>query len=216
MKDYKEIADNVLRRSEEILANKRRRRRIGTRVSALAVCFCLTALIGLGVWQIGSPPMNLNTHVSQQDPSASAATETPDEIGSQSNRSEEPGEVNSNFTASIPEDLPILSSYGENMAAASYATPKNGACGFSIPLRGAIDEYGDQVLYKAIVHVFADQQALEPYSQEARKEINRLLAYGYTVHLEKTSLVLYATQAQLANFPANESYGYFFFLYGER
>lgn len=56
MKDYREVADRVLRRSEEIIAENRRKKRARIKAGSLASCCCLAALLGFGVWQSGASP----------------------------------------------------------------------------------------------------------------------------------------------------------------
>lgn len=53
MKDYKEVADDVFRRSEKIIADNRKRKNKIIKVGSMTSCFCLIALLGVGVWQSG-------------------------------------------------------------------------------------------------------------------------------------------------------------------
>lgn len=51
MKDYKTIAENVLRRRDEYLEKKKRRRAVIFKVSSAAFAAGAAALIGIGIWQ---------------------------------------------------------------------------------------------------------------------------------------------------------------------
>ena len=50
MKDYREMADNVLKRRNEYRAERRREMK---KVIAVLSCFCFAALLGIGVWNSG-------------------------------------------------------------------------------------------------------------------------------------------------------------------
>jgi len=126
-----------------------------------------------------------------------------------------------------PNTLPALvmiSSYGDG-AAACYAAPQDGTAGYSVPLAGAMEAYGQSVLYRVFVDLFSGTLLLDPGSEEARSEMERLAALGYVVALESvyyhdvlehTYFTLHCTWDQLQNFPANADYGYMLFLYDER
>lgn len=134
-------------------------------------------------------------------------------IGIQDNESFEP----SNMTT-------MISSYGDTGSAVSYKSPDNGSCLYSIPLRGAMEEYGDTVLYRVVVDVFSDNQMIDANSEAAKYEMERLVELGYTVAFEKYYdgtmnhhyFTLHATQEQLAGFDINNEYGYMLWLYDER
>lgn len=53
MKKYDEMANDVFRRIEEYNIEKQRKRKIITRISVSAMCFCIVAILGIGAWQIG-------------------------------------------------------------------------------------------------------------------------------------------------------------------
>ena len=122
----------------------------------------------------------------------------------------------------------MISSYGDGAAAFSYDSPENGIFKFSIPLKGALDEYGasdenGEILYRVLVYVFKDKNELNINSDTIQEEGDRLFACGYTVAMETYDdgyenhyyFTLHATKEQLINFAVNEEYGYRFFLYDE-
>lgn len=53
MKNYKEMADSVFQRSNELLAERAKRRKTVNKILCQAGCCCLVALIGFGVWKSG-------------------------------------------------------------------------------------------------------------------------------------------------------------------
>lgn len=53
MKNYNEMANDVLRRIEEHEIEERNRRKVMKRVIMPICCFCLVALFGIGFWQGG-------------------------------------------------------------------------------------------------------------------------------------------------------------------
>lgn len=118
----------------------------------------------------------------------------------------------------------MISSYGNTGSAVSYKSPDNGSCLYSIPLQGAMEEYGDTVLYRVVVDVFSGNQMIEANSEAAKKELDRFAELEYTVAFEKYYdgtmkhyyFTLHATQEQLADFDINSEYGYMLWLYDER
>lgn len=122
------------------------------------------------------------------------------------------------------EPKPMIESYPLNMEAC-YAVPQNGEAFYSMPLRAAMDEYGDAARYRVIVDLFRDEQPLAADSAESAAERERIAGLGYTVAYETLSapnertrsyFTLHATYDQLQAFPADADYGYMLFLYGER
>lgn len=73
MKNYNEMANDVIRRIGEYESDRKRKRRILTRTVSSLCCVCLVALMGFGVWQGGwfdsIPPIMLNdpVHNGEQD-----------------------------------------------------------------------------------------------------------------------------------------------------
>lgn len=118
---------------------------------------------------------------------------------------------------------PMIESYKTD-GKACYVTPKNGEVNQSMPLRGAIEEYGDSARYRVVVDLFRDEQPIAADSDEAEKERERLAALGYTVAYEvgydhgkqvSAYFTLHATRDELNTLSAG-GYGYMLFLYGER
>ena len=118
----------------------------------------------------------------------------------------------------------MISSYGSGTISGSYAAPANGKSVFSVPLSGAMAEYGDSVMYRVVIDVFKNRERLAPDSGAVKAEQERLSAKGYTVAVENYYVgsknhfyfTLHAEYDELKNFAAGEDYGYFIYLYDER
>ena len=118
----------------------------------------------------------------------------------------------------------MISSYGSGTFSGSYEAPANGKSVFSVPLSGAMAEYGDSVMYRVVIDVFKNRERLAPDSGAVKAEQERLSAKGYTVAVENYydgsenhyRFTLHAEYDELKNFAASEDYGYSLSLYDER
>lgn len=158
-------------------------------------------------------------------PPAGAETEEPQESET------EPGTVIEGVFLPRPEGetvtvcppLPMISGYGDG-SEACYKAPENGEVGWSIPLRGAVEEYGDGANYRVFVDLFKDGQPVSQDSDEAERERERLASLGYTVATETvretdgaefTYFTLHVFKEKLEALDPGD-YGYMLFLYDER
>lgn len=107
---------------------------------------------------------------------------------------------------------------------ACYVPPENGTSNFSMPLREALEQNGDGVLYRVKVDLFRDEQPIAPDSAEAEEELGRIAQLGYTVAVETLYPgdeqqepirynTLHATREQLQRIAVDSQYGYMVFLY---
>lgn len=237
MKDYKEVAADVFQRSEKIIADNRKRKNKFIKVGSMTVCFCLIALLSVGVWKSGllSNTASIksdevaegNSHSGVVDSGEKApATAFDDEDGT--NGQIVMGGIADTELGAESHYRTLISSYGDGVASFSYDSPENGTFKFSIPLKGALEEYGasdenGDILYRVLVYVFKDKNELDINSDTIRAEGDRLFACGYTIAMETYNdghenyyyFTLHATKAQLMDFAVNEEYGYRFFLYDE-
>ncbi|MBR3718636.1 MAG: hypothetical protein IKN20_02105 [Firmicutes bacterium] len=108
-----------------------------------------------------------------------------------------------------------------------YASPKNGEVGYSEPLRAAMKEYGDEVVYRVFVDLFADEKQLALADPEEAAALLQEVAGGQNIttaietytdadgtdHVYPT---MHATYEQLQNFEADDAHGWMLFLYDER
>lgn len=116
----------------------------------------------------------------------------------------------------------MISSYPED-AVYCYTAPENGEVFCSVPLKHAMEEYGDGVLYRVVVDLFSDGEWILPESGEAKLAMEGVIELGYTVLWENCDnggevrryYILHATRQQLTEFDAGEEYGYMIRFFGE-
>lgn len=242
MKNCDEMVNSLLERREQYAAKQKRKRKVLTRTATSICCICLVALLSFGLWQSGTlektPPITadnsitigrrdyidhaeLNTNTSAQssetdnnDSSNNSSTTANVDVGNYPNNHSPNGNGKT-----------IISSFDVNgMPSVSYASPENGEFNFSIPLRDAMNEYGDSVLYRVVIDVFNDKDQLSSDSSQVQDECERFSNNGYIVAYETFFdgesyhyyFTLHATYEELISFNAIENYGYFMFLYDER
>ena len=200
MKNCEEMVKSLYERRDGYVAEQKKKRKIVTRVVASVCCFSLVALLGFGLWQGGmfdtTPSATINNSIS--------ANEKDDVVPSISEKNDVV--VNEKVTISWFDVVGDVSP--------SYATPKNSEYCFSASLQGAMNKYGDEVLYRVVIDVFENNEPLSD-SSKIQPECDRLFNLGYDISNGKY-FTLNATYDELVDFVANESYGYFMFLYDER
>lgn len=247
MKTYEEMAKSVIERRDSY--NKKRKKRIRTAASvSAACCICLSALAGAAVQKYGLPWQR--AELTAEDSTVIGEKDTVDDAGKGSEANENKNPETQNGTADSKEDgnstaagsagadvshkpnnyVPdgserkMISSYGSGTFSGSYEAPANGKSVFSVPLSGAMAEYGDSVMYRVVIDVFKNRERLAPDSGAVKAEQERLSAKGYTVAVENYYdgsknhfyFTLHAEYDELKNFAASEDYGYFIYLYDER
>lgn len=227
MKNSEEMVNSLLERRDKYAAEKKRKRTIITRTVTSMCCVCLAVLLGFGMWQGGmfdtTPPATLNDsinigekdYINPDELNANADTQT----------SKNDADLSNNSSAANDNVKTMISSFSINgTPSTSYETPENGKFYFSIPLSEAMNEFGDGVLYRVVVDVFNNNEQLSSDSSQVQDECERLSNIGYVVAYETVFdgesyhyyFTLHATYDELTEFIANESYGYFMFLYDER
>ncbi len=114
MKNYNETINSVFSRINEYEVEKKRKRKIMTRTVTSICCFCLVALLGIGVWQSDlfntMPPTILDDHNSSQQ-----GTDKTDETNS-----------NNNELVDITPDVPVIWGYASNYSQDMAYTEWNG------------------------------------------------------------------------------------------
>lgn len=231
MKNSEEMVNSLLERRDKYAAEKKKKRTIITRTVTSMCCVCLVVLLGFGMWQGGmfdtTPPATLNDSINIGE-NANADTQTSKNDTDLSNNSsaanDNVGNHPNNYSPDGSEKTMISSFSINGTPSASYETPENGKFYFSIPLSEAMNEFGDSVLYRVVVDVFNNNEQLSSDSSQVQDECERLSNIGYVVACETVSdgesyhyyFTLHATYDELTEFIANESYGYFMFLYDER
>lgn len=118
-----------------------------------------------------------------------------------------------------PEGVRIIDSYAKQWRVVCYVAPENGEFILSVPLREALTEYGDDVIYRVLLEIRQDGHSLEKESADVQKEKTRLSSLGYTFISDSPDeyfLYMQATKEQLRNFACDSQYGYFMRFYFER
>ncbi len=103
-------------------------------------------------------------------------------------------------------------------------TPQNNQLIKSYALEKAIEEYGDNVLFRVFVEIYSDGNLLVGDDVYFNDEIERLCNAGITVAFETYFdgenehyyFTLHTYKSNIDNFPVNENYGYIFYLYDEK
>jgi len=234
MKNCDEMVNNLFERREQYVAEQKRKRKIITLMASSVCCLCLVSLMGVGVWQSGwfnvEPQVSLNdsTIIGEKDYIDPVDNTKPQVNGDVSNVVL-PQSDNPTFSGESGQDSliewqgKIILDYDVGIAA-SYATPDNNNFGISIPLRSAIEEYGDAARYMVVVDIFKDKEQVSTDKSLLEAEMMRLEKLGYNVIIEVNDLdtepiyylEIQASKEQLENFACNEDYGYFFFGRSER
>ncbi len=222
MKTYDEMAESVFERRDEYEKKQKIKRKKLAAVTVSFACVAVALAVGAGVWQGYKKPETVQQAEDAVEPG----------IKDWYGPGEEPPESDDNNSAeqndfylpvgeeptSKRTDLILVSSF-ENAGFYSYATPEAGKHFFSVPLKNALEEYGDTAIYQVKVNVFSDNDHIQN-AEELVKIAEMLYDLGYTSAIETDTdnysiLTLHATESQLKNFKADDEHGYFFFLYNE-
>lgn len=234
MKSCDDMVNSLMERREQYAAKQKHKRKVIIRTASVC-CVCLVALLSFGIWQSGilertstvivgengftdSDETNGNTN-SQSSQTGNAVTGS-DSLGA---ANADAGNYPSNYIPGGKEETMISSFDVSGIPSASYAVPENGEFGFSIPLREAMNKYGNSVLYRVIIDVFSDKEQLSPDSSQVKEECERLSNRGYTIAYETYFdgesyhyyFTVHATYEQLSSFAVSKEYGYFLLLYDE-
>lgn len=239
MKNCDEMVNSLLERRDRYVAEQKRKRTMIIRTATSMCCVCLVALLGFGVWQGGmfdtTPPITAEDSPNTGEKDYIEPNESNTDADAQLSNNNDDLSIASSDTAAAgvahygddygPDEnvKTMISSFDVNgTPSASYAAPENGKFNFSIPLREAMNEYGDSVLYRVVVDVFSNKEPSD--SSQVQDECERLSNIGYIVAYETIFdgesyhyyFTLHATYDELKEFIANESNGYFMYLYDER
>lgn len=120
-----------------------------------------------------------------------------------------------------PHYTPMISGFGTALLT-DKAVAEGGVL-FSQQLTEALAAYGDGANYRVMVELFQGGVEISGGSAEARAEMDRLAAEGYTVafetyfdgNTEHYYFTMHMTAAQLENFSAGSECGWFLMLYNE-
>lgn len=246
MKNCNEMVNSLLERRDRYVAEQKRKRKVITRTATSLCCVCLVALLGFGVSErelfATTPPVTSENvsnigekdYISSDEPNNSTQENTSNQSSDAVNHNSSDNSsatANGNVVHLPNNDSPnvsektMISSFNiDETPSASYVTPENGKFYFSTPLREAMNEYENNVMYRVVVNVFKDKERLSSNSIQVQDECERLSNIGYIVAYETFFdgeiyhyyFTLHADYNKLKEFVPNESYGYFIFLYDEQ
>ena len=225
MKNYDELTNDLLERRNQYVTEQRNRKKVMKRVITPICCFCLVALLGIGLWQgdffKSNPPISDNPGISAgQDDAAGKGTN-------------DEGLSNGEFTGALPnitgvadgdssdadrDNVKVISSFESQNGLAKYKAPANGDVILTYPLKEAMKEYGDSVVYDVRIYLYKDETIAVFDNNPIKSEAERLSKSGCSVSIElcegsESAYQFYFTvkakKSQLDDFAASEDYGYF-------
>ena len=220
MKNSEEMVNSLFERRDRYASEQKRKKSIIIRTVTSMCCVCLVALLGFGMWQGGmfNTP-NVDT------PGISAGRD--DVTG---NGTKDEGLSNGDYTGALPnytgaidntssdtdrDGVKVISFYeAKNEIAAKYKEPSNGDVILTHPLKAALIEYGDSVLYDVHIYLVQDETEVVFDNDPIKAEVERLQKLGYSVSIEfygnnQFYFSVKAKKSYLDNFVASEDYGYF-------
>ena len=213
MKNYNEMAESVLKRRDNYIADRNKQMK---RVTSVLSCFCLVALLIISTGITYQEPLDSgNVDYNGNDYSVQEQVK---DLDSSDTNCDAVDDYSKQESMKEKDNSTLLVSYYESGEEPCYKAPCNGDIYMSIPLSRAIETYGDDANYQVLIQVFQNEVALDSESAEVQEQIDRLTALGYPIVFEQgTSYAfsLIASREQLQGIPSGKNYGYFLFLYGE-
>jgi len=243
MKNYKEVAESVFRRSEEVIEQNKRRRRTLIMNGSAALCIVAAGAVWFSVWQSARRGAEV----------AQPAGQFVNEGNNYSVESDAVDDKHNNIDESIFEPVPSASgsiigtsvegvdspeyptlveveSYPQ-VSSGAYDAPKNGTVYYSDALKGALKEYSSQdeqdiILFHVIADFYKDGVLVDVDSPEiCENEWNRLCGQDFQCYfnecagnsgtVNKRHFCMTLDREQLESFTPAEGYGYTLCLYGE-
>lgn len=236
MKNYEEMSHDVLERIRQYKTEKKRKKTAVIKASAITLPVLIAAFAGFGLYKSGnfSPEQKQRLIADSKEVEADITTSetvVTEKISPTENITENTTSADTPVqhgfplgvadNSSQPEMREMISSY-PSYTEASYSVPEKSCFGTTIPLREALEEYGNEPLYRVAVQIFKDKEPVTDL-QILNAEAERLFNLGYTPAVETFNddsgqhnwLTLHAEAEQIKNFAASEDYSYFLLLYDE-
>lgn len=236
MKDHNEVFERIIERKNEY--DIKRAKTIKT-IKATSACLCMGLALVFGVFFINDK-LNLNTEtdlVVTENVSQGITTTVPEDFSIEdlevtTNHYESPVYNGNSETKSPIANAPnnatdwnpitMISDYEADEHI--QTTPQNNQLFMSYALEKAMEEYGDDVLYRVFVEIYRDGELLVGDEVYFKDEIQRLFNAGITVAFEKYFdgqkehyyFTLHTYKSNIDNFQLNENYGYILYLYEEK
>lgn len=245
MKDYKDVAEDVFRRSAEIIEQNKLRKKKRIEICVSAACWAAVAAVGVGVWttsrrhdadMVTSELQFANDSKNQESDTVISSATKPIMSCSSSCSEAEPLDISKGSSIDI-RCYPVHSNvmipshtrvgfYGGD-GVDKYAAPEGGQVIFDRSLKEAMaaygksDEYGD-IVYDVMIEYFKDGKRVDPTRALWESELER---FGSSYYLETDNTdpdnvrhytgIRSASYEMLENFTPSEDYGYFVVLRGD-
>lgn len=216
MKNYNQVAEDVLRRRDEYVAERRKQIKMVRRATSVVCCLSLVVLIGVGVSKSG-----LFNKVPETNIDDSIQIGEKDVIHDENNGENIEDVINpttEHTTESTMGSDRIIVGGSLEGASACYRLPEAGEYNCFIEVNEAREFYYDEdVKYLLRVEIFSGINHLD--GEEFTTEYDRLLEKGYELYYnvldleggeEQHIIIGCFTESQLESFSVNEQYGYIF------
>lgn len=223
MRTCEELAERVIARRDAYFEKQRKTRKTAARIGGCTLALAL--LIAAGAWRAGAFA-----------PEPAVESQLPDALEPETDRPQtEPPDIETSDPTDpedirpVPDDGPAapervtVTGFDDGGVAACYVAPENGQVNLSVPLRGALDYYGDDALYQLAPHFFRDGTLVDPSDPELQEPAELLAAAGYSIEYgtnvldgqERGFWTLELTGRDLRVFTAPEGWGLMLFLRDE-
>lgn len=227
MKNYNETINTVFCRMEEYETTQKRKRKIIAKTGVCLCCACIIAAIGIGTHRVTtkSPAEKEQTNVNVSNSESANQNKTdepavngffiPAHSDGQQNTSESETSQHLSFQT-------VYSYPGSETE--KYRAPKNGEIIMSLPLRSAIEEYGDSAYYAVEIFLTENEENVTDKAKWLQEYERMKLLNGGKLGLSTSKnsdgqiyymLLGHVSKDCLENFPASEKYGYFIQLSGD-
>ncbi len=241
MKNYKEVAESVFRRSEEVIEQNKRRRRTLIMNGSAALCIVAAGAVWFGVWQsagrgaeIAQPAGQFANDGSNYSVESDAVDDKHNNMINEPIIEPAPGASDSIIGTSVDVDPPVYPTFVESypkVKSGAYDAPENGTVYYSDALKGALEEYveqneQEQYLFSVAADFYKDKVLVDVDSPEiCGDEWNRLCGQGFKCEFRDCAgtsgtgndrhFCMTLTREELESFAPAVGYGCRLSLYGE-
>ncbi len=244
MKDYKDVAEDVFRRSAEKIEQNKLRRKKRIEIGVSAACWAAVAAVGVGVWTTSRRHdadmatselqfANESKYYNGESDTVLSSATRPIISTSYPEEGEPSTTVNGIDIRCFPVHSNVMIPYHTRIGlygsdgVDKYAAPEGGQAIFDRSLKEAMaaygksDEYGN-IVYDVMIEYYKDGKRVDPTRELWESELER---FGSSYYLETDNTdpdnikhytgIRSASYEMLDNFTPSEDYGYFVVLRGD-